>query len=358
MSVYLLTVVWIFVFGLIQGRNVKLGDPLSNGERKVITPFIYLLPLAGALIFVGGFRYNVGTDFWSYYMLFRPTYGDIVERFQQLDEPIIYALTYYCRLLWDEGIFVIFVEQALTILLVFKGLREHNTKNYTLPLLLYIFYCGWLFTFNGVRQGLAVALIFAFSGKKGKFWYLRYALVCFVAFLIHKTALLMIPFLLLSGRKFDWLQILFLIVAGVAIYLGGDMAYTYMGGTAENVGDYATNDINFVRVLVAFVPPSICIIALFKGLNGFLSRNKTIINLVAFNAVIMIATMGSAYINRFSYYTMIYNMVLIPKMEDIFEEKSKRLFLIMVFILFFAYFLYETRSVADFQWAFGNFGKY
>ena len=103
---------------------------------------------------------------------------------------------------------------------------------------------------------------------------------------------------------------------------------------------------------------STTVLTLYWGYTKFIEQNNLLINLVSLNAVVTIATMGSAYLNRFSYYTVIFNMLLIPKLEVLFDVKSKKIYEIAVFALFFIYFLYEIRNAADFAWAFGHFGKF
>lgn len=350
MIVYLGVVLWIIIFGGLQTQKARyyIAD---DGTYSVYNSLVYIFLLILPFIFVGGLRYNVGTDFFNYYMM-NPEKEEIIRRISTWDEPFVYIVAYYCRLIWNNGGTVIFVEQLITILLVFHGLRKFDIESYTLPLLLYIFYCGWLFTFNGVRQAMACSFIFAFSKcKEGeRFTLLKDIIICIIASSMHRTAVFMIPFLVLSKRRYSFRMIGIAAFVGYIISTMGSYAYSFMGGTAENVGEYAIREIHNLRVVVAFVPAILCVYALIQNCENFIDKNSVLMNMATFNAFITFGTRNSAYLNRFSYFTVLYCMCLIPKAEEITGVRN--LFRGIVACLFFLYFLYDIRDGGQFYWIF------
>lgn len=317
---------------------------------------VYFYLLVALFLFVGGFRYRVGTDYSAYYSGYTISWSELWGKFKALDEPLIYLTTNVCRYIWNEGIFVIFIEHAITFLLVFKGIRDWEDESWTMPLAMYILYCGWTSSFNGIRQSLAGAIVFAFSKKADRHWILKYAVVCFIAFLIHKTALFMLPILILGNRKIDFKQIAIILVTAIAMPYIGTIALEFIGGSLDN--EYASHTVNSIRIIVSFVP------VLFIAMTSeeFRKKNAFLVNMAMINALITFSTRNSALMYRFSEYTDIYLMLYIPKLSEMFSNNSKTVFKIGTIILFFLYFSMEIKSgngnLGHFQWAFSHFGEH
>ncbi len=354
MVVYNCTLLMVLILGMLEyQRRIQKNDfNISNRYSNVYSYFLLLI-----FFVVGGFRFNVGTDYGTYISSYIVPFREIINKIITLDEPFIYILTVACRMIWDEGIFVIFVENAITVLLVFKGIRDNEKGNYTLPLLLFIMYCGWTSSFNAVRQSMAGAFIFAFArqinGKKGV---LRCIIVCFVAFLIHKSAIFMIPLLILANRKITFKQIL--LISGIALIFPSfvNHALEFMDTSLDN--GYATNSVNIIRILVAMVPAILALISNKK----FKEQNYFLVNMALINFMITLVTRNSALLYRFSDYTVMYLMLFIPKCKSIFTKESRKIFNILVVVLFYIYFVYEVSSgngnLSDFQWSFSHFGQF
>lgn len=147
-------------------------------------PEVIFLILFFSLMF--GMRYNVGTDHLSYLYAYL---NDSVEvsRF----EPLFRWITNYCVHLSIHPViyFSIWAFVQITFfLLAFKN------ELYLLPLLIFfLFFNGeYFFWMNGIRQALAMC-IWVYSIKyiyTKKIW--RYILWCGVAFLFHKSAIILI----------------------------------------------------------------------------------------------------------------------------------------------------------------------
>ena len=358
MKVYILTLFLVYILSVLEYQKRTEENRLTvKSYTGVKMSKIYLLAIVFIFLFVGGFRFRVGSDYIAYASSYIASIAEIKQKFLTWNEPVIFIITDLCRQVWNEGIFVIFIENAITVLLVFKGIKTYETKAYTMPLCLYILYCGWTSSFNGVRQGLAIAFIFAFSKRsEGKWWFLKYIVVVIIASLIHKSALFMLPILWLANRKVDVKQGIYILIIACAMPIFGNYALEFMNTSLDT--EYAAHSVNVLRVLVAIVPAvlSMCCEKKFREENNF------IVNMAIINALITITTRNSALMYRFSDFTNIYLMILIPKCEVAFTENSRRIYKCIVILLFFIYFWYEVNSgngnLNNFQWAFGNFGRY
>lgn len=337
-------------------RISKSGVLTMKNHYGIAYPLLFFV-----FCFVGGFRYYVGTDFGGYYKFYNYNWEEIVDFFKAFDEPGLKLVAYLARNVWDDGVSVILFASIITTFFVFYGISKYDNNDITTMLLIYVFIAGWTFSLNGVRQAMAGAIVFAFSKVGKKNWILKYALICFIAYLFHTSALMMIPILLLSHRKIDKTQIFLLLVSAIAIPLFFDFAFDFMG---VNLADddslvYIEREINPIRVAVAFAP--LILLFFLEDREDFLDRNGFIVNLVIFNAILTLTTRNSAYLNRFSHYT---NMFLMPYYPAVFKGMSKnlRIFaIISVMVLYFFYFRYELTNGVDevvWQWSFSHFGEW
>ena len=366
MIVYYGVVISVLFFGMlaqyVNSKSKLTQTSLSEGEVKYKNNYgIFYFILFAVFVFVGGFRYYVGTDFGGYYKMYVFSWTEIVEAFKTLDEPGLKLVSYLARIIWDDGVSVIFFACLITTALVFRGISKFDNNDITIMLLIYVFIGGWTFSFNGVRQGLAAAIIFAFAKVTEKNWVLKYMVLCFIAFLFHKSALMMLPILILSHRKFDKSQILVLLFSAVAIPFLFDFAFDFMGSntTNEDALLYIERQINPIRVIVAFAP----IILLFFVVNkkDFFKKNSFAVNLMIYNAILTFTTMNSAYLNRFTHYTGMFLMIYFPSVLKSMRKDYRIAATIAIVVLYFLFFRYEmTNGVSrvTWQWSFSHFGEH
>lgn len=347
-------VLLIILLGIVaqnEYQKVKLYNGALGRESRGEYCICFFL-LAALLIAVAGFRYYVGSDFGGYYKAI-VTKDELVSRFKELDEPIIWTITYLVRKIINDGIAVIFVESLITVGLVFYGFWQYDRGDITVTTLLYVFVGAYGFAMNGVRQGMAVALLFAFSKRGKKHWILKYLIVVFVAFLIHKSALFMFPILILAQRKINYKQILLLLISSYILPFFFEFFFQFMELRTDT--QYAMREINSIRVLVAFAPVIMMIPA--KNHRAFVEENSFLINIVMINAMLIFTTSSSALVNRMAQYTNIFVPVLLPKYKAIFEGmQSKTVYILVILVLYFIYWRYELGSYFVYTWSFPYWG--
>lgn len=350
MTTYYITILLVIIFGLIADSHVYCYEDEGNKIRYGIQKR-YIIPLFFIFLIVGGFRFYVGTDFHTYYTGFQASWDEIKVLFKTLDEPLTWTVTYLSRKICNVNQFVIFVENAIIVFCLFKGFREHDADEYLMPLLLYMFYGGWLMSFNAVRQAIAVTLVFAFSKKDGKYWLIKYVVIVAIAFLFHKSALFMLPILIIANRKNDVFQVFGIIAMVFIVNKFGGSFYSYMGATETLVGTYSTQRLNILRVLVSLVPVLLITFAYVAKETEFIDDNRFLVNLTLINAILVLLTKNSAYMNRMTYYTVIYSIILIPKLRRVFPQNFWQLYNIITCVLFMVFFRFEVGSEL-YRWCF------
>lgn len=351
------TFVFCILFLSLVAQNEYNKSCYYEGElakESAIRYRVYFFVLAIFLIVVAGFRYYVGADFGGYYKTV-VTEETLLTRFRDLDEPIVWTITFLVRSIINDGIAVIFAESLITVGLVFYGIWQYDEGDITVTTLLYVFAGSYGFGFNGVRQAMAAALMFAFSKKAEKHWVLKYVIVVLVAFLIHKSSIFMFPVFILAQRRFDFKQMVVLCASSYILPTVFKYFFEFMDVVEDNA--YTLHEINTLRVLVAFAPVILVIIA--SKNEEFVDSYSFLMNLIFINALLMLTTANSALINRLTYYTMIFIPVLIPKFKHLFKtRKDVILFFIITVVLYYIFWRYELGSGFVYTWSFRYIGQY
>lgn len=314
--------------------------------------------LSSVLILVSGLRFWVGTDYGAYYRWYVSDWSRVLDNLIHYKEGGFSLLAKLSRMAWDDGQSVIFISAVITTGLYCRTIYEYSPM-YILSMLLYLFMGEWQGSFNGVRQYLAAAILFA--GHRfildRKLW--KYCLIVFVAGMFHTTALVMILPYFVFNRKPDITQLVILMIGAFVIRFSYGIMFQLIGGykgTAIDMRDtYMTNDVNIFRILVAFIPVVIYIILCNKESH---SREQDFyINVMFFNAFAMVAGMGSTYLARIGIYT---NAAVSIGYTHLFrlidDEKTRKIVGFAVLTIYFLYWLYSIQAggIRNFRWIFGT----
>lgn len=214
-------------------------------------------------------------------------------------------------------------------------------------------YIQW--THNGMRQFIAVCIVFAATELLLKKKYLLYIPIVLLASTIHATALLMIPVcFIVQGKAWNTRSVIFTAAALVAINYSGalsDLIVGFMSDTqySNEVGQFLeTEGTNILRVVVFAVPP---ILALFfkRYLDAArypildLSVNMSIISMGAY--IISSVTSG-IFIGRIPIYFSLYNYILLPWLvENVFEKRSRKLVYAVIIVCYMYFYYYQVTDV-------------
>lgn len=343
---------------------IALGSAAeTNPKSRLTRKGINIQPDPGAaliisvvLILVSGLRYRVGTDFMAYYRN-RVTDLNVVWRsLITFKEPGIKLLSFLSHGIYDDGQSLIFLSALITIGLFCLTIYR-NSSMYLIGMLLYLFLGDWQGSFNGVRQYLAAAILFA--GHRYIFYrdFPRYLAVVLLAALFHTSAVVMIvPYFFLT-RKPDITQLVILLIGTIILSFSYGLIFRFIGetkGTIMNTSDpYVSNNVKLPRILVAFIPVAIYIFLSKKERNT--AEQEFYINAMIFNAFAMLASMGSTYLARIGIYTG--SMLPIGYgylFQTIQDEKTKKLTLFGVLSIYLFYWIYslQTWSLNPFHWIF------
>ena len=247
--------------------------------------------------------------------------------------------------------------QMFAIVYVYKK----NSSNYWISMFLFIVstdYLSWMH--NGMRQFLAVTMIFACFGLMVKKKYIPLICMILLASTIHGTALMMLPIVfIIQGKAWNKKTLLFAIAIVVAIayidvftpFLDEMLAETQYSDLVTN--EIWTNDdgTNILRVLVYSVPAILSLL----GRKYVDDADNPVINLcvncsIITMALYFLASVSSGiYIGRLPIYTTLMGYIAVPWLIDhIFTKRSAQIIyigMIGAFLLFFYYQMHFTWGV-------------
>lgn len=361
MTTYYITILIVSIFALIAQNNIIKSTSINDNKVTMPKPpmtKMFFVIASAVLIFVAGFRYYVGTDYGSYYFGF----SDYVSRFSKdlvnLDEPGYSFICWIVSMLELDSAAAIFVASAITNILFLVTVYK-NTDMLLPATLLYVFLGCWHGAFNGVRQYLAAAIVFAGLRfiKERKFW--KYALVVFIAFLFHSSAVLMIFPYFIAYNKISLRNILFLVIGSIVILFSFseivEFTSVLLREDLTDEGEYLTNSVNVLRILVA-IAPAVFFLFVYHG-KTITKEQQFWFNMLIINGIVMLATSNSTYLARMGIYTAPFSVIGIPELINGLSKKDKKLVTTIVIILFFAFWLYEisiSSSLNNFRFVFNK----
>lgn len=194
MSVALLFVLLealVFSLALI---DYKKGNVWGTEKIKTVSSVILIVVLSG----LSGFRYNVGRDFMMYETLY---YGNQSPGINPLEVVwnYLYQLFNYCgfsSVSW-------FLCTSFVINVFFVLGIKRMSKDFYVSMAFYLCIPQlYLESFNAVRQFVAMAIVFYWSYLFFEKKYIKFLIVLLGASFFHQSALLTIPFFVLSVFNF------------------------------------------------------------------------------------------------------------------------------------------------------------
>ena len=337
MNIFLVNIILTGLLGLV------LLTGKSNKTKKAV--FCALVTVNWTLI--SGLRsLEVGADTVSYrnrfYHTLNTPWRDVFANFYQVyinDEGKDAGYTLF------EKIVQIFVRDYQGYLVVvaaifFICLGIWIYKNSKLPCFSYLIFSAFLFGFyavTGTRQTVATALV-VFIGseliRKNKFW--KFLILCLVAFTIHKSSIVFIPFYFIAKKEITPRYIALVFTATPLLFIFRERyvdLLKYVSGyeydAIENTGAYG--------FLFMYVAVTVIAVILFKYVKKNTKNYKMYYNALFMGLLFMPAVFVNPAIMRVVQYFSTFLMLLVPEMIFALEKKYRNFgYFVMLLILFTA----------------------
>ncbi len=352
---YLIVLIVTVTLGFLAQANPKTR--ITRRGILVTRPDpVFAFVIVATLIAVAGLRYRVGTDYMAYYRTRVEDWKTVWDYLIHFREPGIRLLSRISTMISDDGAILIFLSSAVIIGIYCLMIYRYSPM-YLVSMLVFLFLGDWTGSFNGIRQYLAAAIVFAGHRYILKRRLVPYLLTVLLATLFHKSAVVMILPYFLFARKPDATQFIILAVGALIVRLSYeiivDLVELFKGTIIDWTDAYMTRDVNPLRIVVSFVP-----VILFFSSCDRKHMNKTqelYMNSLLFNAFAMLASMGSAYFGRIGIHTGAMACIgyghlfsLIPK------GRHRNAVIVVTLLVLLAYWIYSLQagSLHTFRWIF------
>lgn len=348
--------IWIFAGGGILTFLIPKKQEMVNGkivERWTVSAAVILiLPY----IVWAGFRPNNFGDTGAYQKAFKECASSFGEIFSYLSgvnkDRGFYLFMAVEKSILGSSCTVFFLVTAAIQLLILMWMCRKYSEDYWFSIFLFLTstdYLSW--TFNGIRQFMAVVIVYAATPFILKKRYVPSILLILLASTMHQSALLMLPVIfIIQGRAWNKKTVL-CILASLAVLLFVDQFTNIMESMlAETqyknvVSDYQSwNDdgTNPIRVLVYSIPMLLSL----TGLKFIWMEEDPMIHMATGASAIVCGTylismvMSGIFLGRLPIYASLWSQcILIPwEINHLFTERTARLVKIVAVLCYSAFF--------------------
>lgn len=334
-------------------RPGGLGQPLPNPLCFILSLFAYV-PFAGL-------RTNSGDTFF-YIHDFELAEPDGVFSYEFGGGTAYNLLFETVKETSDDYHVLIFISSIITYVPVLWVIYKYSHP-YELAIFLFMATGYFGLGMNGIRQYCAAGIIvlgtkYLFSVKKSAF--IKYTVIVLLAWLFHKSAIIMLPVYFFVRRK-AWkpssFMLIFLSVIAVSIF---DMILPSFLTMLEDTSyaNYATDGwftsgveegSSIMRVVVAFVPIALAYFA--KGRMRALGHiGDILINLCCVNTAFYIVSTYNWIFARFAIYTSVYYILLTAwVVYNAVKKKDRAMYCVLCVAAFYYYSTLLSYTLVDYR---------
>ena len=352
---------WLLLFWYISIKERYLVTKQEHISGKVVTRYtwIFALLVIVPLVYFAATRNNFGDT-----LAYKRGFSNSVSSFAQIPEFLkgikkdkaFYLFAAIWRTILGDRVTVYFGIIALFQLFCLVNTFRKYTPYFLTALFIFVASTDYLsYMHNGIRQFVAVCMIFSCSKWIFEKKYLFSIFTVLVASLFHQSALLMIPVIfIVQGEPWNKSTVLFMIIALGAVFfvdrftniMDNLLSETQYSNVVSDWTSWNDNGTNPIRVLVYSVPMLLSII----GLRFIREAEDPVINVCVNMSIIcsglFIISMATSgiYVGRLPIYVSLYsNCILLPwEIEHLFSKQSASFIRTVMIILFMLFYYYQT----------------
>lgn len=352
MVVYFVALGASFLLARVAESRNKSDRPVSLPRKWNFAAF----SVAALLITISALRWGVGTDYWNYHSNFSIYAQQFVDEFSIFGEPGIRFFAWLGMQINADSATMFALAAIMTIGLTIRTLWKWSPA-FAFSVVLYILIGDWTGSFNGVRQYLAGAVLFAGHRYVIKRQVWKWLAVVFVAMLFHISAIVALLMYFVPTKRTSFAIQLGILVLGLVGMLGAGSILDFLAEyDAEGGwdGSYANRAVNPVRIAFAFVP--LLLYWLLANQTGIENYNSWFyINMLAVYASAFLVSASSAMMARFVIYVSPFVILGIVAATSVKSARDRLIVRVLAIIMYGIFFYIDTfafASTQQFQWLF------
>ena len=359
MQVYWFMLGWVILFGILSqvtAKRVCVGQNLDGDMYESrANLFMAFITFAVIIFFAGARSYVADTSayikMFNDYPLFQNAHNIIFD--SNAREPGFRLFSILIKTFISDNYTV-----WLSIIAVISGIcvmypLYKYSCNFGVSAFLFMASCQFTWMFNGMRQFLVVAIMFACTGLILKNKPLLYILIVCVLATIHKSAFILIPMYFIAQGE-PWNKRTLIFIGCIVLAMLFTSKFTNLLTDVVEQTDYATSVNEFkdaddgtsvIRILVESIPIILAFIYRNKIKDKLTPIIKLSINmsLIASGLYIISKVASSGVLlGRLPIYFSLYNLILLPWiLNNTFSKHEKDLIYYVMIICYIEFFYYQ-----------------
>jgi hypothetical protein len=296
------------------------------------------------MIAFAGFRYYVGTDYGGYLYI----YNNVVSRVFSLSdyrstnhEIGFYFLSWVTKNVSDSPYAIFWTSAIITYLPIYVRLKK-DSNNFPFALLLYFLLGFYTFSFNGIRQSIAISISF-YASRYMNINHKKFILINIIASLFHLSAFVAFIIQILvsnikSLRKFLFISLFILLTFLFVWYKKPAFVMNFLYNINPKYLYYFTPKPTNIGVKLQIFLRFLTIVYVFL----FTDRNVYTFYkfLLIISLIFLFLGLYMVFLARFEMYFSIYLTLLLPEaIRNISSKEDKILHQYILFAVFFIVFI-------------------
>lgn len=332
-------VVWLTYFLALLARILK---DRNNKPNLILT-----LMIAAILILVSGLRSGIGDTYYyvnSYDLI---KYGIDLNGFPY--EPGFTLFMMILKSICENSQFLLIVTSLIINLINILMFRNYSKDIYFELMVFMYTSMSYVATMNGIRQSLVASIIFMCTPLIIKRKFKIYAIIMILLSTIHMSAFIMIPLYFICIQE-AWSKKIWVIIGlffiGMIFYEPiMNIIFSFLSVTKySEYENFNEGGVNILRIAVYSVP------IILAYLNKDYIREKwdnsnIFVNMSLMSFLIMFISYYNWIFSRFSFYTEMYSMILLPYIisKCLINKSEKTLVYYCFIVCYFIYFAYDCK---------------
>lgn len=311
-------------------NNIQNSSQLKKIYLTIIfIPLLLLSALRAPTVgtdtqnYLNGFNAIKNTDFANIFNVVRYERGYVL-------------LNWISKNISDYEQIILIVTSSIVLFGVFYFIYRHST-NVILSVYLYLTLYLYFFSFNGIRQAIAMSIIvwgFHFIVQRK---FISYLIIIILATLFHETSLLLITLYFIYDLKLDFKNIMTILGSFLFIFISVEYLIDYILGFSRSLSYIETPELTMERggLLFPLINISILLFVIYiKNISNINDKQLSFyIYIILLGVLSSILSMKVYKLLRLNYYFLIFYIVAIPYAITFIDNKKRKLVISYITIL-------------------------
>ena len=356
---FVLIILWVGICAFFgKYSKIKRTELIEGVEEERFPMYFAIIVLIPLVFMIANRDFEIG-DTWAY----KISFGKMPSEFSQISEYMstitkdswFYLFSAVIKCIIGENIVLYFGIIAVMQMIPLVYIYRKYSSNYVVSAFLFIASADYLsWTFNGIRQFLAVTFIFMAFPLLLKKKYIPLILIIIFASMFHRSALLMIPVVfIVQGEAWNKKTLSIIVLTLLVVFfvsqftdiLDSSLADTQYANVVSDYTSWKDDGTNPFRVAVYCIPAIISFVFRkdIKVLNNKAINICSNLSIVTAGMYIISMVTSGIFLGRLPIYTSLFNYILLPwEIDNLFEVDTKKIVFALMVILYLLYYYYQA----------------